>query len=308
MRAEALAGEDALFLLEQTFRYTYASPVRRLRHRLVVVPPPVHGDQYRFDHGLTVSGGTVRMSVMTDSFANHVVELRAASVAEWIEFDTWAVVGRRGTGGAIELSSASTGQPQFLAPSPLTQADDLVTETAADLSAASTDTLDLAERACAWSHQALTYEYDVTGVHTTAVTALAEQKGVCQDYAHVMLAVCRQAGLPARYISGHLMGEGGSHAWVEVLISDPHNGRTAAVAFDPTHGRRATQGYITVAVGRDYSDVAPTSGTFVGSCPGVLSTRKRLSRANPEQGPPHAGAGNPLHCVSALPSSSRRHP
>jgi transglutaminase-like putative cysteine protease len=56
--------------------------------------------------------------------------------------------------------------------------------------------------------------------------------------------------------------------------------RAVAVAFDPTHDRRASQGHFTVAVGRDYSDVAPTSGTFEGTCPGVLSARKRLSRAD----------------------------
>jgi transglutaminase-like putative cysteine protease len=128
----------------------------------------------------------------------------------------------------------------------------------------------------------LTYQYGVTGVRTDAASALAGGRGVCQDYAHVMLALCRAAGLPARYVSGHLVGEGGSHAWVEVVVDDRlgTSGRTVAVAFDPTHNRRATRGYFTVAIGRDYTHVAPTSGRFEGSCPGVLSTRKRLSRAN----------------------------
>ena len=77
------------------------------------------------------------------------------------------------------------------------------------------------------------------------------------------------------------MGEGGSHAWVEVVVNDRSTtGEAVVVAFDPTHNRRAKQGYFTVAVGRDYAHVAPTSGTFEGSCPGLLSTRKRLSRAN----------------------------
>ena len=137
----------------------------------------------------------------------------------------------------------------------------------------------LPSRACAWSHQALTYEYGVTNVRTNAATALGGGKGVCQDYAHVMLALCRAAGLPARYVSGHMVGEGGSHAWVEVVVSDPSaqaTGRAVAVAFDPTHNRRASQGYFTVAVGRDYDHVAPTSGTFEGAGPSVLSARKRL--------------------------------
>ena len=291
MLVEAFAGEEDLYLLEQKFHYTYASPVRRLRHRLVVVPQAVHGSQYRFDHGLTVSGERARMTVTSDSFSNHVVELRASTVAEWIEFDAWALVGCQGSDGVVELPSTSIGHRHLLAPTSLTQATETLSEAARELSAAGSGGLDLAERACAWTHQALTYQYGVTGVHTNAATALAVGKGVCQDYAHVMLALCRTAGLPARYVSGHLMGEGGSHAWVEVVVDDPSaqaTSRSVAVALDPTHNRRASQGYFTVAVGRDYADVAPTSGTFEGTCPGVLSARKRLSRANPESAFGHA--------------------
>lgn len=285
MLAETFAGDEDLYLLEQQFRYTYASPVRRLRHRLVVVPRAVHGGQYRFDHGLTVSGDPARMTVTSDSFANHVVELRAATVSEWIEFETWALVASHTSGGVVELSPTCIDFRDLLAATPLTQVNDMLAGAARDLSAASSGGLDLAERACAWTHQALTYEYGVTSVRTSAAAALAGGKGVCQDYAHVMLALCRAAGLPARYVSGHMVGEGGSHAWVEVVVSDPSEratGRAVAVAFDPTHNRRASQGYFTVAVGRDYDHVAPTSGTFEGAGPSVLSARKRLRRANPD--------------------------
>jgi transglutaminase-like putative cysteine protease len=286
MLADASAGAEQLYLLEQQFRYTYDSPVRRLRHRLVVVPRAVHGSQYRLDHGLTVSGGLVRIVETSDSFANHVVELRASGVAESIEFDTWALVGCNGTTGVIEIPAGSIGHHDLLAPTRLTQANDVVAAAATDLLAASSSWRDMAERACTWSHQALAYQYGVTGIHTDAATALTLGKGVCQDYAHLMLALCRAAGLPARYVSGHLLGEGGSHAWVEVLVNDPSTqdaNRAIAVALDPTHDRQASHGYFTVAVGCDYSDVAPTSGTFQGAGPGVLSTRKRLSRAKPEE-------------------------
>jgi transglutaminase-like putative cysteine protease len=256
--------------------------VRRLSHRLVVVPRVVHGGQYRVDHGLMVSGAAVVASVTSDGFANHIVELRATAVGEWIEFETWALVRRRGFGGVTTLPPASIGDNYILAPTLLTRADGVLAESARDLLAAGPSGLDFAERACSWAHQALTYQHGVTGVHTTAAAALAGGRGVCQDYAHVMLAICRAAGLPARYVSGHLVGEGGSHAWVEVVITDPLAGATGqvvAVAFDPTHDQRADRGYLTVAVGRDYADVAPTSGTFEGSCPGVLSASKRLSLA-----------------------------
>jgi transglutaminase-like putative cysteine protease len=270
-------GGEATYLLEQRFRYTYAAPVRRLRHRLVVVPRAVHGGQRRIDHRLTVSGTRVLVSASSDDFGNHVVDVGAAEVGEWIEFEARAVVRSGGRGGVTALPPASVGNPRLLAPTPLTRPDAALAEAAHHLSATGAGGLDLAERACTWAHRALSYEYGVTDVRTTAAAALAAGRGVCQDYAHVMLAVCRAAGLPARYVSGHLVGEGGSHAWVEVVVADPVAGRAVAVAFDPTHDRRAERGYLTVAVGRDYADVAPTSGTFGYGGPGVLSAGKRLA-------------------------------
>ncbi|HWG73917.1 MAG TPA: transglutaminase family protein [Acidimicrobiales bacterium] len=279
MLAESQAGDEGTYLLEQTFRYTYASPVRRLRNRLMVVPRAVHGPQRLFDHGLTVSGNPVLVSTSSDTFGNQVVELRAAAVAEWIEFDTWALVGWRAP-CATTTVPAPAFDDRLLAPSALTRPDAAISDAAAQLRSAGSGELDLAERACTWTHRALTYEHGVTGVRTPAAAALAGGRGVCQDYAHVMVALCRAAGVRARYVSGHLVGEGGSHAWAEVVVADPtagDAGRAVAVAFDPTHDRQAGRGYLTVAVGRDYADVAPTSGTFEGAGPGVLSARKRLS-------------------------------
>jgi len=95
----------------------------------------------------------------------------------------------------------------------------------------------------------------------------------------MMLSVLRLLGVPARYVSGHLLGEGAPHAWVEALVGDANELGVPAVpeviAFDPTHHRRAGLNYITVAVGRDYADVAPTSGTFVGPAAGRLSASKQ---------------------------------
>jgi transglutaminase-like putative cysteine protease len=92
----------------------------------------------------------------------------------------------------------------------------------------------------------------------------------------MMLSVLRLLDVPARYVSGHLLGEGAPHAWVEALVegaSEP--GLPEVIAYDPTHHRRAGLNYITVAVGRDYADVAPTSGTFVGPASGRLSSSKQ---------------------------------
>jgi transglutaminase-like putative cysteine protease len=97
---------------------------------------------------------------------------------------------------------------------------------------------------------------------------------VCQDQAHVLLAACRAAGIACRYVSGHMVGQGGTHAWVEVVVPDGAAAR--AVAFDPCHGCRADRRYVTVAVGRDYLDVPPTSGWYSGPARGRLSGTREL--------------------------------
>jgi transglutaminase-like putative cysteine protease len=120
------------------------------------------------------------------------------------------------------------------------------------------------------------YVPDTTTVATTAAQAYALGVGVCQDYAHVMIALCRMCGLPARYVSGHLLGEGGTHAWVEV-VGDPQGGRTAPVwGFDPTHRRETTLSYLFVAAGRDFADVTPTSGRFVAPYIGEFTTSRSV--------------------------------
>jgi transglutaminase-like putative cysteine protease len=279
MTAEMEAGDASTYLLEQRFRYTYAAPARRLHHRLIVFPRARHGAQRRVGHGLTVSGSRAVVSATVDGFANDLVELRASTVDEWIEFETWATVELRHDGGRTPVPAALADDARLTAPSPLTTTSEPLAEIARHFLASGVQGIDIAERACTWTHNALSYEWGVTNVHTSAAEALAGGRGVCQDYAHVMLALCRAVGLPARYVSGHLLGEGGSHAWVEVVVRDSSTSRpeqTVAIAFDPTHERRAERGYVTVAVGRDYADVAPTSGSFHGAAGGVLATRKRL--------------------------------
>lgn len=280
------------YLLWQSYQYCYPAPVCSLRHRLMVVPRAVHGGQRCLDHRLTVTGSPVTVSVSVDGFGNHVVEVRAAHVAADLGFEGWALVELEGPGGETELAPAAVADHRLLGATPLTRADPLLADAARWMASVSGG-IGLAERACAWAHGALTYEYGVTGVRTTAAQAVVGGRGVCQDYAHVMLALCRAAGLPARYVSGHLVGEGGSHAWVEVVVAHPSRpGRATAVAFDPTHDRRAGGDYVTVAVGRDYTDVAPTSGTYQGEGGGTLSGRKRLTRVE-------GGVVRPLAVASA---------
>jgi transglutaminase-like putative cysteine protease len=112
-------------------------------------------------------------------------------------------------------------------------------------------------------HATIQYEKGATDVTTTAQQALSLGRGVCQDFSHLMLAACRSQKIPARYVSGYLYNNGysaASHAWVDVYIQGE-----GWLSLDPTHNRPQTGEYVRVAIGRDYGDVPPTRGIFVGN-------------------------------------------
>lgn len=119
-------------------------------------------------------------------------------------------------------------------------------------------------------HQRFEYKPASTSVNTLATEALALRRGVCQDFAHVMIGAMRSIGLAARYVSGYLLtrpppgrprlvGADATHAWVEAWC--PVNGW---IGLDPTNGVLTGQDHVTVAWGRDYSDVAPLRGIIRG--------------------------------------------
>ena len=118
--------------------------------------------------------------------------------------------------------------------------------------------LDKAKILCAKVYEHFTYAPGETNVMTTAGEAFVAGKGVCQDYAHVLIALCRMAGMPARYVSGLFVGEGASHAWAEVWMDGLWYG------IDPTHNCLADEKYLKLCVGRDYSDCPLERGVFSG--------------------------------------------
>ena len=98
-----------------------------------------------------------------------------------------------------------------------------------------------------------------TDIGTTAEQAWELGCGVCQDYSHIMLSLCRQAGIQCRYVVGMLKGEGLSHAWVEIA----HQGQW--YGFDPTNGVRVMEDHIKISHGRDYGDCLINQGVFTGN-------------------------------------------
>lgn len=126
-------------------------------------------------------------------------------------------------------------------------------------------------QACAimeWIHREFRYAPGSTAVTTHLVETFAIRRGVCQDFTHVMLGMCRAVGVAARYASGYLyngpkdslVGAQASHAWCEVYLPE-----AGWIGFDPTNNTLADERYVKLAVGRDYDDVAPVVGSYRGS-------------------------------------------
>jgi transglutaminase-like putative cysteine protease len=116
-----------------------------------------------------------------------------------------------------------------------------------------------------------TYDRTVTNVYSAVDDVLALRAGVCQDFAHLFIAVARAMGVPARYVSGYIHTPGArastaSHAWAEAWVT----GR-GWLGFDATHPVRVTPHHVRLAVGRDYTDAAPTRGVYVGSASSSMS-------------------------------------
>jgi transglutaminase-like putative cysteine protease len=174
------------------------------------------------------------------------------------------------------IADAPTPSPldhwDFLAPSRYVPVTDALTE----LAAAADGDADARATAIALMgavRGAMTYERGTTDVHTTATEALGDGRGVCQDFAHVMIGLCRARRIPARYVSGYLYdgsngGHGESHAWVDVHVGD-----AGWLSLDPTHDTEQTEHYVRVAVGRDYADVPPSRGVYRGTATETLEVK-----------------------------------
>ena len=167
----------------------------------------------------------------------------------------------------LRSDAARDEHVELLSPSARAAPDDALLAVAAQAGAAEP----VRDGAGRWSsrvHEHVAYRPGTTGVSTSAVEAWQLGAGVCQDIAHVSLALLRAVGHPGRYVSGYLhpggegaaIGEtvaGESHAWVEAWLG-------TWWAFDPTNGVPAGERHVVVARGRDYGDVPPLKGVYAG--------------------------------------------
>ena len=174
---------------------------------------------------------------------------------------------------------------EMLLPSQFAQSSDRLQALAEELNCVRRDTpLHLLMELNEAIYRTFAYVPNSTKVDSLIDEALESRQGVCQDFAHIMIALGRQLRIPCRYVSGYLYRgesatdrsvEGASHAWVEALV--PGSGW---VAFDPTNNCLGEGRHIKVALGRDYADVPPTRGVYKGGAQSELSVAVIVSPAN----------------------------
>ncbi|HTR34593.1 MAG TPA: transglutaminase family protein [Bryobacteraceae bacterium] len=194
---------------------------------------------------------------------------------------------------ALDATIAAGDFIEMLLPSQFGQSSELLEQLARELGvesrehARARDPLMLVLQLSSGLYGKIAYVPKSTRVDSPIDDALRTRQGVCQDFAHILIALTRRIGIPCRYVSGYLFhragdktrsAEGATHAWVEVLLPT-----LGWVGFDPTNNVLAGEMHVRTAVGRDYADVPPTRGVFKGSAESQLQVAVRVA---PSDAPP----------------------
>ena len=249
-----------------------------LRHQLQIEPPPALLREQRDVYGNTrttfsFQSAHDQLTVVADSIVNTTPDPLARDVTLAPQLIApWEQVRER---FRYRAGAAYDSASEFLFASPYVPRDDAFTEFAQTSFTPGRPLLDAADALMTQIYTGMTYESESTEVNTPALEALEQGKGVCQDFAHIMVACCRAIGLPARYVSGYmltapppgqprLIGSDASHAWASVYFpgQDAQSGRW--LDFDPTNNRAPGEDYVTLATGRDFLDVSPMRGVIRG--------------------------------------------
>ena len=239
----------------------YSAPVRDCLRELRVFPTPSRGGQKVLHLDWHCSPPPDESEETEDDFGNRVLRLRHHRIAKAFRFEMKLETSHdASTAIPRETNLPPNGIGAFLLPSALCNRTPKIEAAARELQGAT------AEEICKYVFRALEYSPGATTLKTAASQSLQEKRGVCQDFAHAMIAICRELKIPARYVSGYLPGEGAMHAWCEVLLQENWRG------YDPTHNRAAREDYVFVASGRDFRDCVTVSGSYRGSAKAVMES------------------------------------
>ncbi len=278
--------------------YDYSPAVETAQHMAYLTPLHTLSQQL-LRHSLEVSPQPAQISAMSDVFGNtrsffslQVAhrQLRVVAVSEVLtrssELPESSIIWEAARESfRYRAGSTFDAANEFVFASPMVPRQTEFAAYARPSFAGGADLLNAALDLMHRIHQDFTYESQSTEVNTPALQALAQRKGVCQDFAHIFVACLRSLGLAARYVSGYLLteaapgtvklrGSDASHAWASVYVPDlPPEQRW--VHLDPTNDRAGWHGpgedYVLLACGRDFSDVSPIRGVIHGGANHTLT-------------------------------------
>ena len=293
-------GEAVRYDIEHVSRYRYTAPVRQCAMLLCLEPRTDRGQRViRFEIETRPPGGLNRER---DSFGNTrhvldvprvecVLEITARSTVEPAPPASLPERLGRGAWDEVRAPGNAFSDWDFVNPSTLIRPSPaLAAFTGRHRIAPGADPLESLLRLSDTLHRRLRYIPGATTAESAVDHALRTDQGVCQDYAHVMIAIARSWGIPARYVSGYLHETGkpgehspgnATHAWVECRLPE-----LGWIGFDPTNRSLAGDGHVRIATGRDYHDVSPTRGIIRGGGSARLEVDVRVRVAT-------AGSGKP---------------
>ncbi len=276
----------ARYTIEHVSRYLYTAPVQHCVMSLCLMPREDAGQRLR--HFAVTTTPAALLNDETDCFGNtkHVLNIHREHAA--LEITTRSMVERAppaalpislGAGAWEELHSwrGSFTYWDFIQGSAFARPSSALTAFVARLDIKpSGDPLESLRRLADTLYDNFQYVPGITSAASPIEQILESGRGVCQDYAHVMIAIARSWGVPTRYVSGYLYvthqaPEMATHAWAECRLPD-----LGWIGFDPTNRRLADERYVRIAVGRDYRDVAPTRGVLLGGGDSRLEVEVRM--------------------------------
>jgi len=249
--------------VQYTTSYAYSEPTRRVIQLLRLTPSSFAG-QNVLDWRIDVDCDA-RLRDGRDGYGNLTHMLYIDQPVRQLIIAVSGRVLTEDRAGVVAGVPGDLPHEIFLRETPLTRAGAALHELASALDHQGGAPLDKLHRLAERIHLRTTFDTRSTLVETTAEEAFSAGHGVCQDFAHIFMAVARCIGIPARYVSGHLFRRDGNlhqsagHAWAEAWVAD-----LGWVAFDPTNGICADDAYIRVACGLDYRDAAPVAGARAG--------------------------------------------
>jgi transglutaminase-like putative cysteine protease len=269
--------------------YQYAAPVCGSLNEVRL--EPVSGEEQTLEFFELKTSPVARIGHYHDFYSNDVHHFEIAGPHHELTIESHSIVTTHGLPGLpLNARPASRSQLKdvmnigrcydFMQATKFVDTDPETWRLALDIIQDEDDIWQCALRLMAFIREHLTYQSNSTSVHTHMREVLAARRGVCQDFAHVMLGLCRTLKIPALYVSGYLATEiaSATHAWVEIYVPG-HRWQ----GLDPTNNCPTNETYVKLAVGRDYADVAPVRGTYKGTPDHTLTVDVKIQKMESEQ-------------------------